>query len=90
MNMSGKIQLKKNSVNMYNATAFNPITSITFAGTNKQDTFTVYAGNSADNLTKVDAEVSGTTLTYNLDGATFFKVENGRGVFSCDTITFEF
>ena len=75
---------------MYNQTAFDPIESITFTDASKQNEFSVYAGNSADSLTKVDAEISGSTLTYNLEGATFFKVENGRGVFNCSSITFAF
>ena len=91
MKQSGKIQLKKNSTNMYNTTAYAPMASITFTGTNKQDdTFTVYAGTSSSSLEVMTPIVSGTTITYNMGGATFFKIENGAGVFTCDSNVFGF
>ena len=90
MNQTNKVQIKKNTGCIYNAAALNPITSITFNGANKSDNMTLSAGTAADSLTAVDAEVTGSTVTYNLDGATFFKFENGKGVFTCDSITFEF
>ena len=90
MNQTNKVQLAKNSTNMLNETAYSPITSITFDGFNNTDNFVVYGGNSADNLTAITPTITGTKLTYDFDGATFFKVVNGKGVFTCDSITFEF
>ena len=90
MKNASLIQLKKNSVNMYNTVAYDPMASLVFEGTNKQDNFTVYAGSSSSSLTEVTPSISGTTLTYNMNGATFFKVQNGSGVFTCSSITFGF
>ena len=89
MNQSNKIQLKKNSTNLYNTVAFNPIDSITFEGVNKTNNFTVSAGTSADNLAPITPTIDGSKLIYELDGATFFEVKNGQGVFTCDKIIFE-
>ena len=89
MNQSNKIQLKKNSTNLYNTVAFNPIDSITFEGVNKTNNFTVSAGTSADDLSPITPTIDGSKLIYELDGATFFEVKNGQGVFTCDKIIFE-
>lgn len=93
MLQSGNIQFKKNSVNMQNTTAYDPITSIKFVDASKASdpsSFTVSAGTSASDLTPVTPVVEDGALVYNLNGATFFKVENGKGVFTCSSIVFTF
>ena len=93
MLQDGKIQMKKNSTNLYNTTAFDPIDSITFVGANKEadtTTFTVFAGNASNNLEAVAATQDGANLVYNLNGATFFQIKNGTGVFTCSEIIFTF
>lgn len=91
MNQKGKIQLKSNLGRMYNTVAYEPITSITFENYSGS-ALSVSAGTSSSSLTKItgESDLSGKTVVYNLDGATFFKIENGKGVFTCDSITFEF
>ena len=94
MNYDIKIQFKKNVGVLRNAEAFDEIVSITFVGANKEagdTTITMEAGNSASSLEEVDATTVDGELTYNLNGATFFKFSNsGKGVLTCDSIVITF
>lgn len=88
---AGYIQMKKNSGTILNKTAFDPIGSITLTYKSGSPVCKVSAGTSMDSLTQLTGEVNDDgSVTYLLDGATYFKIEAGSGATYVESIVFTF
>ena len=84
------VQLKKNTGNMYNETAYDPMVSIRFTNINRTDVITLSAGTSRSSLSAVTPIEDGNDLVYVLDGATFFEVTIAGNAIQCTSIVFGF
>ena len=91
-NISGThyIQFKKNSGNLYNETAYDPMVSIRFVNINRTDVITLSAGTSRSSLSAITPIEDGNDLVYVLDGATFFEVTIAGNAVQCTSIVFGF